>query len=123
MQCAVAQILLYYDQRLKRRRRKMKTDTSKKGLFIGATVGLVLFIFIGLLPSSFVGGVLGLKIASYLLGNAVESALLSRAVVGLSMMAGILATGCVFVAGTSLIGWGIAHVTLSSKFRRVQGSV
>jgi hypothetical protein len=41
----------------------------------------------------------------------------------LSMMAGILATGCVFVAGTSLIGWGIAHLTLSAKFRRVQGSV
>ena len=101
----------------------MKTDTSKKGLYIGATVGLVLFIFIGLLPSSFVGGVLGLKIASYLMGNAVETALLSRAVVGLAMVTGILATGCVFVAGTSLIGWGIAHLTLSSKFRRVQGSV
>jgi len=101
----------------------MKTDTSKKGLYIGATVGLVLFIFVGLLPSSFVGGVLGLKFASYLMGTSVETALLSRAVVGLSMMAGILATGCVFVAGTSLIGWGIAHLTLSAKFRRVQGSV
>lgn len=101
----------------------MKTDTPKKGLYIGATVGLVLFIFIGLLPSSFIGGVLGLKIASYLMGTSVESALLSRAVVGLSMMAGILATGCVFVTGTSLIGWGIAHLTLISKVRRLQGSV
>lgn len=101
----------------------MKTDTSKKGVYIGATVGLILFILIGLLPSSFVGGVLGLKIASYLLGTSMETALLTRAVVGLSMVTGILAAGCVFVAGTSLIGWGIAHLTLISKFRRVQGSI
>ena|SRR5664280_2496896 len=101
----------------------MKTDTSKTGLYIGATVGLILFIFIGLLPSSFVGGVLGLKIASYLLGTSVETALLSRVVVGLAMMTGILATGCVFVAGTSVIGWGIANLTFISKLRRVLGSV
>jgi hypothetical protein len=101
----------------------MKAKTPQKGLFIGATAGLILFIFIGLLPSSFVGGVLGLKIASYLLGNSVESALLSRVVVGLSMVTGILAAGCVFVAGTSLIGWCIAHLTSLSKVRRVQGSV
>jgi len=71
---------------------------QKKGLYIGATVGLVLFIFVGLLPSSFVGGVLGLRLL-ILDGNAVETALLSRAVVGLAMVTGYLATGCVFVAG------------------------
>jgi len=101
----------------------MKTETSKRGLYIGATAGLVLFIFVGLLPSSFVGGVLGLKIASYLLGSSVETALLSRAVVGLSMVTGILATGCAFVTGTSLIGWGIGRLTFISKLRRLHGSV
>jgi len=100
----------------------MKPDTSKNGLYVGAIVGLILFIFVGLLPSSFVGGVLGLKIASYLMGTPVETELIPRAVVGLSMMTGILATGCVFVAGASFIGWSISHLTSFSKFRRVQRS-
>jgi hypothetical protein len=101
----------------------MKTDTSRKGLYIGASAGLILFIFVGLLPSSFVGGVLGLKIASSLLGTSVEMALLSRAVVGLSMVVGVLATGCVFVVGASVIGWGIARLAIVSRMRRLQGSV
>jgi hypothetical protein len=100
----------------------MKTETAKKGLYIGATAGLILFILIGLLPSSFVGGVLGLKIASYVLGTAVETALLSRAVVGVSMVTGVLVTGLVFVVGTSLIGWSIANINLVARLRRVQGS-
>ena len=101
----------------------MKTDTSKKGLYLGATAGLVIFIFIGLLPSSFVGGVLGLKLASYLFGTSGGAELFSRAVVGLAMTTGVLAAGCVIVVGTSLIGWGIAHMTLVSKPRSVHGSV
>ena len=101
----------------------MKTETARKGLYIGATAGLILFILIGLLPSSFVGGVLGLKIASYILGTAVDTALLSRAVVGISMVIGVMVTGLVFVVGTSLIGWAIANITLSARLRRLQGSV
>ena len=101
----------------------MKTETSKKGLYIGATAGLVLFILIGLLPSSFVGGVLGLRIASHVLGTAVETALLSRTVVGISMVTSILVTGLVFVVGTSLIGWAIANINLTARLRRLQGSV
>jgi hypothetical protein len=100
----------------------MKTETAKKGLYLGATAGLILFILIGLLPSSFVGGVLGLKIASYVLGTTVETALLSRAVVGIAMITGVLVTGFVFVVGTSLIGWGIANINLAARLRRLQGS-
>jgi len=101
----------------------MKTETTKKGLYIGATAGLVLFILIGLLPSSFVGGVLGLQIASYVLGTSVESALFSRAVVGIAMVTGVMVTGLVFIAGTSLIGWGIANIGMTLRLRRLQGSV
>ncbi len=99
----------------------MKKDLTRKGIYIGATAGLILFILIGLLPSSFVGGVLGLKIASYVLGTSMDAALVSRAVVGVTMVFGVLITGLVFVAGTSLVGWGIAQLRLISKFRRLQG--
>jgi hypothetical protein len=106
-----------------RRKGHMKTDKAKKGLYIGATAGLILFILIGLLPSSFVGGVLGLRIASYVLGTAVETALLSRAVVGLSMVAGVLVSGVVFIVVTSLIGWAVANMNVAARLRRLQGSV
>lgn len=98
----------------------MKKDITRKGIYIGATAGLISFILIGLLPSSFVGGVLGLKIASYFIGTSVDAALLSRAVVGVTMVIGVLITGLVFVAGASLIGWGIAQLRLVSKLRRLQ---
>ena len=101
----------------------MKAEISKKGLYIGATAGLILFMFIGLLPSSFVGGVLGLKIASYIVGRSIETALISRAVVGISMVTGVLVTGFVFVSVTSLIGWAVANISLSARLKRLQGSV
>ncbi len=101
----------------------MKAEISKKGLYIGAAAGLVLFVFIGLLPSSFVGGVLGLKIASYITGNSIEAALLSRVVVGLSMVTGVLVAGFVFVSVTSLIGWAVSNIGLSARMKRLQGSV
>jgi hypothetical protein len=101
----------------------MKTLDAKKGLYLGATIGLILFVLVGLLPSSFVGGVLGLKIVSHLLGTSLETALVSRALVGASMVIGVLITGIVFVAGTSLVGWCIANIGLVSRSKRLQDSV
>lgn len=90
----------------------MKTGDSigRKGLYIGAAVGLVLFAVIGLLPSSFIGGVLGLKIAGHIFGTPLGIAVLPRMVVGLSMLLGILITGFIFVVGLSVAGWLCGHV-------------
>ena len=84
----------------------MKTgNIAKKGLYAGAVVGLILFAIIGLLPSSFIGGVLGLKIAGHLFGTPLGVELVPRMLVGLSMVLAVLVTGFVFVVGISIIGW------------------
>ncbi len=84
----------------------MKTGSfAKKGLYTGAGVGLILFAIIGLLPSSFIGGVLGLKIAGHIFGTPIGMELVPRMLVGLSMVLAVLVTGFVFVAGISIIGW------------------
>lgn len=84
----------------------MKTgNIAKKGLYTGAALGLVLFAIIGLLPSSFIGGVLGLKIAGHIFGTPIGMELAPRMMVGLSMVLAVLVTGFVFVAGISIIGW------------------
>ncbi|HMK60952.1 MAG TPA: hypothetical protein VK452_07385 [Dissulfurispiraceae bacterium] len=84
----------------------MKTGSfGKKGLYVGAVLGLILFAIIGLLPSSFIGGVLGLKIAGHIFGTPLGMELVPRMLVGLSMVMAVLVTGFVFVVGIAITGW------------------
>ena len=94
----------------------MKTrEMARKMAYIGAGAGLVLFAIIGLLPGSFIGGVIGLNIAGSLFGMPVSSALLPRLIVGLSMLMGVLVSGIIFVAGSTVAGWLIGYVIDSLK--------
>lgn len=89
----------------------MKTnEMAKKGLYIGAGAGLVLFAIIGLLPGSFIGGVIGINIASMLFGTPLSTSLIPRIIVGASMVLGVCVAGMVFVIGTSIVGWLCGHV-------------
>ena len=89
----------------------MKTnEMAKKTAYIGAGAGVVLFAVIGLLPGSFIGGVIGLNIAGSLFGMPVSSALLPRLIVGLSMLLGVMVSGIIFIAGSTVAGWLIGYV-------------
>lgn len=83
----------------------MKEAMAKKTTYIGAGVGLVLFALFGLLPGSFLGGVMGLNIAGALLGTPLTSNVLSRMIVGASMLLGVMVSGMIFVTGFSVAGW------------------
>ena len=78
--------------------------TGKLG-YIGAGCGIVLFGAFGLLPGSFLGGVMGLKIAGAILGMPVSSGVLSRLIVAVSMVFGVMVSGVMFVTASSLAGW------------------
>jgi hypothetical protein len=94
----------------------MKTrEMAKKMAYIGAGAGLVLFAIMGLLPGSFIGGVIGLNIAGSLFGMPVSSALLPRLIVGLSMLLGVMVSGIIFIAGSTVVGWLIGYVIDSLK--------
>ncbi len=88
----------------------MKREIAKKMAYIGAGAGLVLFAILGLLPGSFLGGVVGLNIAGSLFGMPVSSALLPRLIVGMSMLLGVLVSGIIFVSGATVTGWLIGYV-------------
>ena len=83
----------------------MKEAIAKKTTYIGAGVGLVLFALFGLLPGSFLGGVMGLSVAGAILGTPLTSNVLSRMIVGASMLMGVMVAGIIFVTGSSLAGW------------------
>ncbi len=86
-----------------------KGEMAKKGLYTGAGAGLVLFALMGLLPGSFIGGVIGINIAGSIFGLPLEATVLPRIIVGASMVMGVMLAGVVFVVGSALIGWLIGH--------------
>ena len=88
----------------------MKRELARKMAYIGAGAGVVLFAIAGLLPGSFLGGVVGLNIAGSLFGMPVSSALIPRLIVGISMLLGVLVSGIIFISGATVAGWLIGYV-------------
>jgi len=83
---------------------------AKKAAYIGAGAGLTLFVMIGLLPGSFMGGALGISLAGSLFGLPLKSDLLPRVTVAISMFLGVLISGTIFVTGGTFIGWMMGRV-------------
>lgn len=86
------------------------SNYSKKLTLIGAGCGVVLFAVFGLLPGSFLGGVMGLNLAGMLLGLPVTSSVLSRLIVAASMVIGVMVSGIMFITASSLAGWLLGTV-------------
>jgi hypothetical protein len=91
-------------------------EWAKKGLYVGTGAGIILFALVGLLPGSFIGGFLGLKVVGVLFGG-LEATVISRVIVALSMLTGVLVSAVAFVFGSGVLGWAAGYVadTLSHK--------
>ena len=81
------------------------TNYKKKLAYMGAGSGLVLFAVFGLLPGSFLGGVMGLNIAGIMFGTPVGAGLLPRLIVAGSMVAGVMVSGLMFIMASTTLGW------------------
>jgi hypothetical protein len=96
----------------------MKDTTYTKSMtYIGAGAGVVLFAIFGLLPGSFLGGVMGLNLAGSLLGTPVASGVLARLIVASSMVLGVMVAGIMFITGASTLGWLIGTVVDALRAR------
>jgi hypothetical protein len=100
-------VLLYSQEKTEEETEMKNTDYTKKLGYLGAGCGIVLFAVFGLLPGSFLGGVMGLKIAGAIFGLPVASGVLTRLIVAASMVSGVMVSGMMFVTASSLAGWGI----------------
>jgi hypothetical protein len=83
----------------------MNTTLAKKSAYLGAGAGLVLFAVFGLLPGSLLGGAAGIKVAGMLFGLPLEPGILSRAIVLISMLAGVLVSGIAITTAATTAGW------------------
>jgi len=92
----------------------MKNSMAKKGAYIGAGAGLVLFAIFGLLPGSLIGGAMGISAAGWLFGLPLEPGLIPRAIVLVSMLVGVLVAGIVMVTASSTVGWLVGRVVDSA---------
>jgi len=102
----LAWLMLIYEREKKKEDTKMKdTRYSRKLMYMGAGCGIVLFAIFGLLPGSFLGGVMGLNIAGTILGIPVTSGVVARLIVAASMVAGVMVSGIIFITASSLAGW------------------
>ena len=88
----------------------MKTTLSRKAAYLGAGAGLVLFAIFGLLPGSLLGGAAGIKFAGMLFGLPLEPGVVSRSIVLLSMLVGVMVSGIAIVTATSTAGWLVGNV-------------
>jgi hypothetical protein len=89
---------------------KHRGRIAKKFGLVGAGVGLTLFALFGLLGGSLIGGAVGLDIVNSLFHEAAGESLLSRVVVGASMLAGVIVSGIFFVVSCSTVGWALGYV-------------
>jgi hypothetical protein len=81
------------------------TNYTKKLAYMGAGCGVVLFAVFGLLPGSFLGGVMGLNIAGIMFGTPVGAGLLPRMIVAASMLAGVMVSGLMSIMASTTLGW------------------
>jgi hypothetical protein len=92
-----------------------RIEMSRKGLYLGTGIGLILFFLIGLLSGSFFGGMAGLKIMEHISGGPLEPTLVTRGVVVLSMLAGVVASAVIFIGGMGVLGWAAGFVFEANK--------
>ena len=85
-------------------------EMARKGLYIGAGAGLMMFAIMGLLPGSVIGGMIGINLAGSIFGLPLETTIVSRLIVAASMILGVIMSGVVFVVGGSSLGWLAGHL-------------
>ncbi|MGW8271925.1 MAG: hypothetical protein ACWGN7_00905 [Thermodesulfovibrionales bacterium] len=98
----------------------MAEKISNKLMYVGAGVGIVLFAVFGLLPGSFLGGVMGLSLAGTIFGTPVEPGVIARIIIAASMLLGVMVSGLIFIVASSVLGWivGMAIEAVQSARRK-----
>jgi hypothetical protein len=92
-----------------------ETTFTKKLAYMGAGCGVVLFAVFGLLPGSFLGGVMGLNIAGVFFGTPVGTGMAPRMLVAASMVIGVMVSGMMFIMASTTVGWLVGTVVDAIK--------
>jgi len=91
-------------------------DFARKLGYLGGLVGVIIALIFAVLPGTFAGGWIGLKVASSIFGTPIESTLTVKLIMVAFMIWGLLSASIVFIAGSSiagiLVGYLISFIVL-----------
>jgi len=87
--------------KIDRRKEKMSSMLT----YVGGGIGLGLFAVFGILNASFVGGIVGINIAGAIMGLPLESNIISRIIVAIGMLSGVMVAGLIFISAGAVLGW------------------
>ncbi len=88
----------------------MKNETVKAGMKIGATVGGLVFLVLGIVPGFYFGSYGTLILLQKLMGGAVEPTLFVRAAVVMGIVVGIACAAAVSIVVGGLLGTALGFV-------------
>lgn len=78
---------------------KNKNSLARLGFYIGAGIGLLLFVVVWLLPTSYFAGLFGLEAERFVFGNSLGI------LTGIAIAAGALISGALITGGAAITGW------------------
>ncbi|HUJ16585.1 MAG TPA: hypothetical protein VL197_01195 [Nitrospirota bacterium] len=88
----------------------MKNETVKAGMKIGATIGGLVFLVLGIVPGFYFGSYGTLILLQKLSGGAVEPTLIVRAVIVMGIAVGIACAAAVSIVVGGLLGTAMGFV-------------
>ncbi len=88
----------------------MKNETVKAGMKIGATVGGLVFVVLGIVPGFYFGSYGTLILLQKLMGGSVEPTLVVRAIVVMGIAVGIACAAAVSIVVGGLLGTALGFV-------------
>jgi hypothetical protein len=88
----------------------MKNETVKTGMKIGATVGGLVFLVLGIVPGFYFGSYGTLVLLQKLMGGTVEPTLIVRAVIVMGIAVGIASAAAVSIVVGGLLGTLMGYV-------------
>ena len=88
----------------------MKNETVKTGMKIGATVGGLVFLVLGIVPGFYFGSYGTLILLQKLMGGAVEPTLIVRTVIVMGIAVGIACAAAVSIVVGSLLGTAMGFI-------------
>ncbi len=96
----------------------MKNETVKAGMKIGATIGGLVFLVLGIVPGFYFGSYGTLILLQKLMGGAVEPTLFVRAAVVMGIAVGIACAAAVSIVVGGLLGTALGFVVSAPSAMR-----
>lgn len=101
----------------------MKNDTIKAGMKIGATIGGLVFLVLGIVPGFYFGSFGTLILLQKLMGGTVEPTLFVRAAIVMGIVIGIACSAAASLVVGGLLGTALGYIVSAPAAQREKQAV